>query len=66
MGSLSESKSPQKGTEVPWRLHLQDLLVAFLHGRLQKVRVMLRLKKFTECVGFRARIRVSEADVQTF
>jgi len=48
MGIIPTMKSLQKGTEALWRLHLQNLLVAFFHGRLQKVRVMLKVNRVTE------------------
>ena len=36
------------GTEIPWRLHFQNLRVTFFHGQLQKVAVMLKVKRKTE------------------
>jgi hypothetical protein len=44
-------KSLQKETEVLWRLDSQYLLVAFFHGRLQKVRVVLKVERRTELFG---------------
>jgi len=51
IGSPPKRKSPQKDIQIPWRLRFQNLLVAFFHGRLQKVRVMLKVYRKTELFG---------------
>jgi hypothetical protein len=47
MASPPKSKSPWRGTEVPQRLYFQNLLVAYFHGHLRKVKVMLKINRKT-------------------
>jgi hypothetical protein len=54
------------GTEVPWRLHFQTLRVAFFHGQLRKVKVMLKVDRKTDCTEIERRIDLSGRDVQIF
>ena len=44
-------KNLQEGTPFLWRLHFQTLLVAFFHGHLLKVVVMLKVNGNTELFG---------------
>jgi hypothetical protein len=56
LGWMPKRKSLQKGTGLPWRLHLPHLRVAVLHGHLQKVRVMLKIDQKTELFWDKRRI----------
>jgi hypothetical protein len=49
--AVAQTKSLQRRTEVPWRLHLQNLRVALFHGHLKKVRVVLKVYRKTEMFG---------------
>ena len=56
MGSPPKHKSLQKGAKVPWRLHFQNLRMAFFHGHLRKVRVGQKVHRKTELFCDKIRI----------
>jgi len=59
-GITPQTKSLQKGTDAPWRLHFQNLRVAFFHGHLKKVKVVLKVNRRLNCVGIKTRIDLLE------
>jgi hypothetical protein len=63
MGSLPNGKSLWRGTEVPQRLHFQNLQVACSHGHLKKVTFMLRVDQKSDLSENRKRIDAFRGDV---
>jgi hypothetical protein len=63
MGSLPNGKSLWRGTEVPQRLHFQNLRVACSHGQLKKVVVMLKPDRKNDLSEIKRRIDVFRKDV---
>ena len=63
---MPKRKSLWRGTEIPQRLHFQALLVAFFHGHLKKVRVMLKVDRKSDLSEIKRRIDVFRRDVQIF
>jgi hypothetical protein len=62
----TETKSLQRRTEVPWRLHFQTLGVALFHGHLKKVRVTPRVYGKLILPEIGTRIGFSRGDVHIF
>jgi len=65
MGSPSKRKSLWRRTEVPQRLHSQNLRVALFHGQLRKVRVVIKVDRQTDLSEIRERIDFFRRDVQS-
>jgi hypothetical protein len=63
MGSPPKRKSLQWGSKALWRLHFQNLRVAFFHGHLKKVRVVLKVYRKTDLSEIRVRIDFFGRDV---
>jgi len=63
MGSPPKRKSLWRGTEVPQRLHLQNLRVACSHGQLKKVALMLKPDRKNDLSEIGKRINVFRRDV---
>jgi hypothetical protein len=60
---MPKRKSLWRGTEIPQRLHLQNLRVACSHGQLKKVAVMLKPDRKNDLSEIRKRINVFRRDV---
>jgi hypothetical protein len=60
---MPKRKSLWRGTEIPQRLHFQNLRVACSHGHLKKVAVMLKVDRKTDLSESRKRIDVFRRDV---